>query len=517
MALDINFVSKIYNNRNSYADVFSEEELKALNVETGIEELIKEYVEKKKLILITGNPGDGKTHLIRSIENDLKKYNSFIEYDINEVKDYSDFLNKLNKAIADERPCIIAVNEYPLLSLLEELKDNFPHYNAIKKQREFSIIYNEASIEEDIFKAVVVDLNNRNLLSENIFINALNKLLSLSKQCEQCDASNCTVPYNKVALSNEIIQIKLFKLMENIGNTGAHIVMRDILGFISYIISSGKPCSFRKMDEGIYYYDLIFTGENSLFKAIKQFDPYIYTHPEIDEKIWNGTINTGWIFDKPKEVPANENDPEFAKNLFISLKRKFYFENVRGEELLSLIPYEFEAYFNLLRQAYDKEEDMIRKIVLSINRFFDPSGEEEEKLRVWITHKYELRNHPKVAITNKSYSLDLISIQIPRLPKHLELIDFIPDHFLFRVERPREYNRSVDLKVDINFFRALNLISQGYPSQLVSDNYKFKLYRFMNELASLEEKSRSNEFILRDTTNNSSYTINIRENKYVSK
>jgi energy-coupling factor transporter ATP-binding protein EcfA2 len=517
LSFDINFISKIYNNRNSYAEIFEDEDLKKIHVETAVEQILREYIEKKKFILLTGNPGDGKTHLIRSLKDLLDKHNIFVEYDFNEVKDYEQFLTDLNNAIKDDRPCIIAVNEYPLISMLDELGDRFPYYHQILELRDNSIMYNnEIAIDSGSSKVVIIDLNNRNLLQKDVLKTSLNKLISLSNICDGCNINKkCDVPYNINALTNATVQERLFELMSMLGNTGTHVVMRDILGFFSYIITAGVTCE-RRIDQEYMYYNLIFDGNNELFRSLKQFDPYQFTHPEIDEKLWNGTLKEGWIFEHPKVVPSELENEEDANKLFISIKRRFFFENERGSELLKLIPIEYQTFFDLLKQAYDRELDMIKQIVLAINRFFNTDETEDEKLKVWITHKYELRNQPKVAISNKSFSLNEISLLVPRLPNHLQKVEFVPDHFLFRVYKPRD-NKTVDLKVDLGFYRVLSLISEGYPPQIVPDNYKFKLYRFMNELASFEDRMRSNEFVIRDMSNNYTYKLIIRDNKYQPK
>lgn len=515
--LDINFISKIYNNKNSYADVFTKEEIDALNVETSIEETVSKFIRQGKLVLITGNPGDGKTHLIIAVEDVLEENDAFVEKDINEVKDYNLFLEELQNYINKGKPGIIAINEYPLIELLNEVGVNFPFYESIKSQRENSLIYNNDYQEElDISRVVVIDLNNRNLLSQDIVESTLNKILSHCNLCDNCiNNLSCDSPYNIKALSNEEVKKRLLTVIELLGNSGIHVVMRDILGFISYIVTGGIDCNTRGKYENKYY-NLIFNGKNKLFNSLKRFDPFNFTHPELDELLWSGRLKDGWIFDSPSDVPQ-ELDEEEAKELFISLKRKFFFEHERGSELLSLIPSEYKDYFDLIRQAYDQQEEMVNKVTLGINRFFNPDDSEAEKLRVWITHKYELRNHPKVAVSNKGYPSDMISLRVPRMPKHLEKIPYVADHFVYRVKSLQNPNNFVDLKIDLDLYKALLLISEGFPPLLIPEQNKFKIYRFMNELASLEGKSRSNNFIIRDVNSGYSFNLSIRNNKYATK
>lgn len=515
--LDIKFISKLYNNKNSYADVFTNKEIEALNIETNIEETVSDFIRQGKLVLITGNPGDGKTHLILSVKDVLKEFDAFIEKDINEVKNYDSFLKELQNCIDEGRPGIIAINEYPLVALLDQIGVHFPFYEEIKKQRENSLIYNNDYQEEtDISRVVVIDLNNRNVLSKDIVSSALNKLLSYCDLSgEDTNNTFCDLTYNTRALSNEYVKKQLLTLVDILGNSGVHVVMRDILGFLSYVLTGGKDFVSEITHENMYY-NRIFNGKNRLFYSLKKFDPFNFTHPEIDELLWTGRLKDGWIFSEPSVSPEELNEVE-AKELFISLKRKFFFEHERGTELLSLIPSEYKDYFYLIRQVYDQHEEMVNKVTLGLNRFFNSNDNEEEKLRVWITHKYELRSHPKVAISNKSYPTEMISLRIPGLPKHLEKIPYAADHFVYRVKSLQNLNNFVDLKIDLDLYKALSLINEGFPTLLIPEQHKFKIYRFMNELASLEGKTRSNNFIIKDATSGYSFNVSIRNNKYATK
>ncbi|MDU4694232.1 MAG: hypothetical protein E6Y08_00325 [Paenibacillus sp.] len=512
MYFDLDFIAKLYNNRNSYADVFSTAELRALHVESGIETLLKKYIEQKKLIFLTGNPGDGKTHLIKSLKSFLDEHNAYVEPDANSIKDEEAFLTELRKAVSDGKPCIVAINEFPLISLIEKIGDRLPGFQQIMMQRDKGIIYNKGG-EETIKDVVVVDLNNRNLLSRDMLEKTLNKLLEISKPCENC--KRCSASMNLIKLKHPVVQQRLFSLIEKIGSIGLHVVMRDILGFFAFIITSGKKCVIRKnevSDEGDYY-NLIFNGSNELFTALAIFDPFHYSHPEIDERLWNGTLTEGWLFEDKYAAPEYSEEPLEA---FKALKRRFYFENERGDELLELLPTEYKAYYDVLLQGYDRQDEMIKKIISGINKFFNPDDNEDDKLKMWTTHKYELRTYPRVAVSSKYAYSNQIELLVPRLPGHLKEMEYVPDHFLFRVYKSKE-KAFVELRIDLNLYRILTLVQIGYPSQLVPEQHQFKLFRFMNELSSLESASRANEFLIRDMDNRSLYRVKVSNAQYVSK
>lgn len=515
MHFDLDFVAKLYNNRNSYADVFSAEELHALHVESGTEALLKKYIEQKRIIFLTGNPGDGKTHLIKSLKSILDLHGAYVEPDANSIKDEEAFLTELTTAASNGKPCIVAINEFPLMALLKNLGDRIPGFQQIITQRENGIIYNKGG-EEIVQEVVVIDLNNRNLLSKNMLEKTLNKLLDNTKSCESCvDIKGCSASNNISRLKHSVVQERLFSIVEKIGSIGLHVVMRDILGFFAFIITSGKRCVIRKdekFDENLYY-NLVFDGSNELFDALAIFDPYHYSHPEIDERLWNGTLTEGWLFEETYNAPENSDEPLEA---FKALKRKFYFENERGHELLNLLPAEYKAYYDVLINGYDRQDEMIRRIISGINRFFNQDDNEDDKLKIWTTHKYELRDHPRVAVTSKYVYLNQVELLVPRLPLHLKEMEYVPDHFLFRVYRLKDSAYS-ELRIDLNLYRVLMLVQIGYPSQLVPEQHQYKLLRFMNEISSLEATSRTNEFLIRDMDNRSIYRVKVNNAQYVSK
>ncbi|MCK1994906.1 hypothetical protein GW626_01480 [Peribacillus muralis] len=515
MSFNLDFIAKLYNNKNSYADVFTDDELEALHIQSGIEPLIKKYIEQKKQIFLTGNPGDGKTHLIKSLKPILNEYDAFVEQDANSIKDEEEFLCNLETAIGAGKPCIIAINEFPLLSLLQSLGERLPGFQQISSQREKGIIYNKGT-EDLIRDVVVIDLNNRNLLSIEMAQKTLNKLLENSISCEGSNKINCCPsPQNIIKLKHPIVQERLLLLIDKIGSIGMHIVMRDLLGFFAYIITSGKKCIFREDEEfnKNQYFNLVFNGTNQLFTSLSSFDPYHYTHPEIDEMLWNGDLKDGWLFENEYEVPENAIDPI---ETFKSIKRKFFFENKRGSELLSLIPTEYQGYYEILKDLYDKDEEVISRIISGINKFFNPDDQDYDKLKIWTTHKYELRTYPKVAVSNKYAYLYQVELLVPKLPSHLKDIEYVPDHFLFRVYKSKD-NSYVELRIDLSLYRVLTLVQKGYPSQLVPEQHQFKLFRFMNELTSLDSAIRTNDFIIRDMDNRSSFILKVNDVQFLSK
>lgn len=512
--MNFEFISKMYNNRNSYAEVFTKDELKGIHVPSSLEDTIKEFIKRKKFILLTGNPGDGKTHLIRMQKKFLEKYNTFIELDINEVQNHNKFLDELKKALLAERPIIIAVNEYPLHELLKIMGDDYPFKHEIVKLKQNNIIYGDECDDYDNQKVVIIDLNNRNLLDKVTLEKAFLKLIENTSTCSICgDSEECAHNKSLYALSNKIVRNRIINMLSLLGNIGIHAVMRDILGLVSYVLTGGKACTY--VDED--YYDLLFSGQNMLFTAIQELDPAKLSHPIIDEQLWNGLVTEGWLMSPPTIIPNNLEDSEESVEKFISIKRKYFFEHKDGELLSELYSKQLLEFLDLIKEANDDEIDVLQKMILSINRYYNPREQENQKLYVWNSHSYESRKYPDTIISNRSIPFQNMQILIPKMPSHLTTLNYTPNHFILRVETQQHKKEKVDLLVNYDLFKMLMLIADGYPPQILPNNHKFTIERFMYYLSASTNKNQTNEFIIRNIKQNNTRKIIIKDGKYLIK
>lgn len=508
------FISKMYNNRNSYAEVFTKDELNSIHVSSNLEETLKDLVKKGKFILLTGNPGDGKTHLIRMQKSFLEKYNTFIELDINEVQNHKEFLMQLRNALINERPVVIAINEYPLYELLKSMEEDFPYKKEIVEIKNNNIIYGDECGDYSNQRVVIIDLNNRNLLNKVTLEEAFLKLIGNTSYCDHCDdADNCLHNQALTALKHPKIRERVIKLFSLIGNIGIHAVMRDILGAIAYILTEGKKCTLVENK----YYDLLFNGNNSLFEAIRKLDPSKLSHPRIDEQLWYGLITDGWYLSPPSIIPNNIEDADEAIEAFISIKRKYFFEHENGERLFPLYPKQLLNFLDLITKASDEEIDVLQKIILSINRFYNPAEQENQKLFIWNSHSYEAKNYPDTILSNRSIPYQNMEILVPKLPLYLKALNYTPDHFLLRVNTNQIKKEYVDLVINYDLYKMLMLIAEGYPPQVLPNNNKFTIERFMYKLSASTKKNQTNEFIIRSIKHNSTRKIIIKDGKYLIK
>lgn len=514
MGAKMNFLSKLYNSKNCYADSFKHEEMGYLHVKSSLEELIEKYISEGKMVLLTGNPGDGKTFLIQSLSKAIEKYDVYVEADANCIIDQEAFVNHVLYLHRSKKPCIIAINEFPLVEFLTSLKLQAPDLCAeIIRQRERNIVYdNQPFIPLE--NVIVVDLNNRNLLDSDSGLpqQVLSMIIDFAnKAIIEEEIINEAIKYNILVVSQKLVQERLLRILNMISRSGIHFVIRDVLGMLSYILTSGDINN----DAGVetHYYNLLFSGSSKIFDALRVFDPVHFTHPQIDEELWNGNMTEGWISKEPILIPCLIEDENDAIDAYKSMKRRFFFENIDGCKLYDLMPKEYESYYNVLINCSSSNDRIKREMILGINKFFNSNDNDANALKIWTIHRYDQSKTSKAAISSQYIDINELEILTPKLPDWVKGMEYTPDHFIIRTKAKE--GQPVQLKINLDFLRALIAIKNGYPSQLIPREYEYRLIKFMNALKrASSNKVLSNNYTLLDKRSNEHYDIDVIEEKF---
>lgn len=233
--------------------------------------------------------------------------------------------------------------------------------------------------------------------------------------------------------------------------------------------------------EGQYYYSAIFEGSNELLRAIQKFDPIYLSVPSLDESLWNGVINEGWLMGAPRKWPNDssfEDDVDAAVECFKEIKRKYYFENLDGQGLLKLQPEEIRKSMEIFT-AFDSQKKKIKeRLVRSINKLFLPSSDDKKQLHIWTTHRYDLSQEAAVAISSKSVDSSELEIKMPRPADWLQGMEYMPNHIILK---PKAGDVPV-LTLDADFLRTLDAVENGYPVGLLAPQYEQAAAMFLQQL-----------------------------------
>ena len=482
--LGVAFIQQLYNHRSCYADRLTAEQLDAIHVETPLESFVIEMLRAGKDVVLTGNPGDGKTHLIKRLLPTLNALGAEHHADATAEESYEAILEAWQRARKRKKPFCLAINEWPLLELVRDFADKFPLLAEIRGQIEHGVIYDDASAPT-AERVIVIDLNNRNLVDRLTF----NKLLAtlthdrFYPECPACPArETCDVPKARGVLSAERVRDRLFALLELVTKRGHHVTMRDLQGFIAFLLTGGRSCTaLIAAQEPSPYYTLAFEGESDLFDALRDaFDPSRVTHPTYDEGLWTGTLSAeGWM-NKGALAPPPVAAPGDQAAAMRAAKRHFFFEHVDGIRLLQLLPQDERRFFDALDSAAEQSERVVRDLVRLINRFFDARDDSEGALRLWSRHCYDARWSPTY-VSVRAIPIAGFDLEVPRLsPVTTRAHAYQADHVLLAA---RLGERVVArLTADLSLYRTLFDAQRGLPMALRSAEVVKRLDLFFNQL-----------------------------------
>ncbi|QEH36468.1 hypothetical protein OJF2_50320 [Aquisphaera giovannonii] len=488
MSVSVDFLSGLYNKHSCYADRLTDEQIEAIHVSTRLEDSLRKWLQGKKDIVLLGNPGDGKTHLLRRLQEIITKVKAVVVPDATAEKQYEGIVRKWKNASDNRRPFCLAINQGPLNRLLALKGHRLPQLEEVSEQLHSLIYYDEPPKTPK--KVVVIDLNLRSVLTPEIILRTLKNLLKgeILDTCPECFADESSdVALNRRAMLEPQVQDRIVRLLTAASYSGRHITMRDLQGFLSYMLLGGRTVSDmlkNPSNRDYRYFNLCFDGEGELFDAVRDaFLPERATTPEVDEHLWENTgVRDGWLFERPPLTPDHLVD---AMEQFVTLKRQYFFEHTDGEKLLSLNRDDNSTFFASVNAGATGPERNLPAVLRAINSFYCPLRTEEgQYLRLWGSQQYD-GHEPRVLVSCYQVPRDRFELQVPKLAPWLaEAMDHSPDHVLLRYKGKSDH--PIGLRMDRGFWRALSLAARGLPTSLRSPQYSQSLQTFITKLYRVE-------------------------------
>lgn len=392
------FVERLYRSSNSYADRLNQEELEAIHVDLGVDGFLLEEANNGKQIIVTGNPGDGKTHLIERLRPQLEKAGAEVITDANACSD-EETLKAWERCKKKKKPFVLAINEWPLFVLHRLAKEQgfTPVGEALRQVQAARFFVDSQQPEAPQENVVTIDLSLRNLLAPNVVQQVIDRLT----QEQFYEGLNEADPMlkNREALRTPEVAERLTQLLKVVSVRLGHVTMRQLVGFIAYLLSAGQSAADRltagQDATGLSYSSLAFEGgEGQLFDTVRDvFDPAAMTHPIWDERLWRGDLKSSdWLEGEPP--PSVLALPEVERKAgFRATKRRFYFEHAEGSSLLGLTPRDEVEFEKTLEEGAAGTTSMVRDLVLALNRFYEPDFPErdQDRLLLWQAHRFDVR------------------------------------------------------------------------------------------------------------------------------
>lgn len=493
----------LYNGYGAVAERVDKERLRALHIPTKLDNKIVEWLQRGADVILTGNPGDGKTHLI----NYLNPTGVTVERDASQ-KEAHQVLEKWRESRELGQPFFLAINHAPLRELASLAKKTLEFkvlYDMVMNaERPHSsidncIIYNESQtpFSQEIY---IIDLSQREVLTTDIITSLLDKMCTWASNTS-CEASlpegcsRCPIKYNATALSNTTVRRNLTALLSLVARRGFHATMRDLVGTLAYILTGGVHCDelWEQDEEGnippCYHYDyynlLYHGGRNHLFIALREmFDPGSFSDPRIDMKLWTGTL---------QREPIVEGEfllqPKNIEELKV-LKRRYFLEDAEPPEAkLTRMLSPVEHSFDQIVSGDLDPHYAIENIIEMINSLYAPVREHRStqfsprhRLYLWNSHRYAV-GKPRGYVSMRAVNANALQLYFPKLnPKYEGALDVQHDHVLLGVQDWLPGDAA--LRVDWEMYSALAEAREGRPIDSLPYDILRRLDLFLRSLGS---------------------------------
>jgi hypothetical protein len=478
---------------NVCSDELTPTDLNRLHVVRPLEEFVKQKVNEGYSIVLTGNAGDGKTHVLKRIEAELKELGAVIQPDATAIPrgDIAIIVNEWRQALAAGKPYCLAANEYPLYELRTKGRSSdLPVLIEVDRQCRQRLAYtSQSNTDEDaLMKVIVVDLSLRNPLVPEFVGSLLNRLIqnpALAQLARSGTDPNFARNFNR--LNHPLVRERLLGLFQRIVIRGQRAPVRELWIMLARLLFGSRPREvIDALSPRTWYSERLFEPDDRfiLSQVLRRHcDPARCSHPQWDVLLERSgvTLPADWRIDFQEPLYGFRDD---VGARFDAMKRAFYFEHIRGEEAFALEEDAAKQFQRLLTAAEHPDETFKKELIERINLCYCPSSFSgmKDALYLWIGHRFH-EKPTRSYVANQSIASGQFQVQLPRLPRRLTgALDFAPDHFLLRYESS---GKTVSLRVDYSLFDTLAKLGNGMPRHLVPERDVNRLDVFLEQLQAM--------------------------------
>jgi hypothetical protein len=493
----------LYLGAASNADTTGRDAREMLHVRTELDNLVPRMVQDGLDVVITGNPGDGKSHLVRTLEDRGKLPGAEIELDLS-AADEREVLERWRAARAGSRPFLLCGNEGPLKSLLAAMRGDGPMSDTARElsgQLGRLVASSDAELPPRPTRAVLVDLADRSVLDPGLIQDALRQVCLLDFIPAVPRGRETSAGRNVMLLSSSMDAAgRLATLLAAAGRRRSdHVSFRQLWAAISFAVCAGKATStmlgeISRMEDELGYSPIDNLakehGQGALLRAFRELaDPAAWPHPQLDEDIWsNGAPVSGeWEVDVgPFEAPSvlwAAGQTDVALDKFRSIKRLVALFHSAGQSLVDAIA---AGDRDLPSAAPDGQ--LLQDLLRGVRRvYLDPSEEEaapewlQRGVPLWVSHTYQdvpASQRPHVAVACLPPSD--FSLRRARRPSWLQNALGPPPELVWVVHDPS----GIALRIDPQLLSALRRAGAGSGPIEPPDPVR----RFLDRLSGWEER-----------------------------
>jgi hypothetical protein len=464
------------------AEALTDEDFDRLHIAGNIERFLAEQVRAGRSIVLTGNAGDGKTHLLRRVKADLEAAGAIVVEDATarmRGDDPGPILAAWRDAIAGGHLFCIAANEYPLYQM-RMADPSAPHLTEVSRQCRHRLAYGDPTLEEDAGDLLVVDLSLRNPLTAGFVDAVLDKVLAdEGLRRVLAGASEPIARRNVELLSVPLVRTRLRALAGRLVALGHRATVRELWIMVARMIFGQRGRGDYQRDD--WYSEALFARDErfDLTSALQAVDPAASSHPlwDVALEVRAPRVREGWALRAP--VPPPHATLEWED--FAALKRRFYFEHANGQEVFDLADSDAIEFEKLLAGRGGSGRTLVADLVDAINAAYCPVrfDSRDQHLYLWTGHRFH-EQPSRSFIATERVATEQFALEVPHLPSRLGgCFDYQPDHVALTA-RTMPGSR---LRIDFPLWQTLRRLARGLPRKLMPERDIHRLDAFLEKLS----------------------------------
>lgn len=511
-----------------YDEYTLSEDLYKFSIDTKIEHfLLHLFDDSPRSVIMTGNAGDGKTRLCRTVfekitGQPLAQWPTSgivdVPFDKGTLRIVKDLSELTDSVIYEELKCLQAVIEadhssrfYYLIAANEGKLTKFLTQNPSLKA--LSDLVNERFLDHHRNDSRLHLVNLQDVTS-SIYAGRIMEEWNREGNwvaCESCSQkANCIIHLNHRRMSRESIRSKLIEQYRLLDCLGIHVTMREILIHISYVITGGLTCEqvlqadYRDIEEQAKraYYDNFYgvhmlengSGELGAIRYFRRLDPGQLSISSVDDYLLNGDISGDpqivskhqTLFDeeidllfgyyrKLIEMYRTQNPDQDSMAIFEQMpkfRRKYFFESEEQEGSIreKLVPY--LHFYRFVDSLTNKQTlaSIRKELIQGLNHAFSRKLISRDETQLFVVNEN--------LMIHESFSASQVKLFVD---EERSDIDYLPSKIYITV------NRDTKLEVKLPVFEYLLRLAGGGLFITLRQEVDILLSTFKNDLINRSE------------------------------
>ncbi len=516
---------------NVVSEGLTDDEFEQLHIETPLEKHLLERALAGQSIILTGNAGDGKTHLARALQRRLQNVADQFEFAfdatamMNHDEGVMPVVERWRQVKNADKRMVVAINQYPLYILRQKIHEALPDVSEeIERQWKARLSTSPERDEPTDDSLILVDMSLRNPLARDFSRRVLHTMLNdPAVRRHAASGLDSNFSFNFERLANEGVQERLFELFDRVISSGRRTTIRELWILTARLLFGTSLRAETPGSPETWYSERLFAHDSRfpLSEALQKIaDPAAFSHPHVDRRLEDprGIQPTEWRVsrDPPRALPspASVQTREACgkyRQRFRALKRRFYFEHEDGGKKIFELDLSSHGKFHRILRNPDDDADHLGLLVNAINRSYCPHHFEAatEYLYLWIGHCLD-EQPTKSFIAGEYIPRNRLELRRPQPPGALgDALPYVPDHLILAVTSPKGSGlTSGALRIDAALFRTLSAMLHGLPRHLIDPGELNRLDAFMDRLSCMVPMQLS-EFLIHNTEHVTSSAVKL--------